>query len=160
MSNAVAAAIASICNGVSVTVNGVTLTVKGIDPPPAQLSGAKLPCVYALTGAAEYDTTSYGADVLAETRQYAVQCAVEAWEQTNRETRETWSRALIAALRDRLAQYPNLDGCAGVQSATPTGDTGATTIQDTLNGTVKDFVGFEITLQVSELISRTYAAGE
>lgn len=154
--SAVPAAIATIVNGTTATVSGVTLTVKGIDPPPAQLSTAKLPCVYSLTGEAQYDFTSYGADTLLETRQYRLQCVVEAIEQTSRETRELWTRALITAIRDKLAQYPNL-GTAGVLNAIPTSDTGAVIIQDAPN---QEYAGFEIVLQVQELIARTYAANE
>lgn len=152
----VPAAIASIVNGVTATVNGVTLTVKGIDPPPAQLSTAKLPCAYVLIGDAQYDVSRYGADEIYETRNYRVQCVVEAHEQTSRETRELWTRALIAAVRNRLLRYPSL-GTTGVLNAYPTSDTGPVTIQDTPN---TEYVGFEITVQCNEIIARTYATGE
>jgi hypothetical protein len=158
--NTIAAAIAAICNGTAATVDSVTYTINGIDPPPAQLSTAKLPCAYTLTGEAQYDLT-HGADILLETRQYRVQCAIEASEQMYREKREKVTRALIVALRDKLAGYPNLrtvsGSTAGVLNAAPTGDSGPIIIQDSPN---TEYVGFEMTLQVSELISRTYAALE
>jgi hypothetical protein len=148
----VSAAIATIGNGVSVTVNSVTLTTVGIDPPPAQLSTAQLPAVYGLIGEASYEWRS---DYGQETREYRVQCAIEAKQQSNRATRETQIRALIAALRDKFAGYPHL-GVAGVLNATVIGDTGPIDIED--RGEV--FIGFEMTLEVVEIISRTYAAGE
>jgi hypothetical protein len=148
----VCAAIASIGNGVTVTVSGVTLTTVGIDPPPAQLGTALLPALYALTGAATYE---WGSDYGTETREYRLQCAVEAAEQSNRNTREAQRRALIVALRDKFAGYPHL-GVDGVQMATVTSDTGPVDIEDR-NGV---FVGFEITIEVVEVISRTYAANE
>lgn len=151
----VPAAIAAILNGVTVTVNGVALTVKGIDPPPAQLSTAKLPCAYVLTDAGEYGY-GVGSDNIMETRTYRVQCVVEAAEQMNRETRETHTRALIAVIRDKLAQYPNL-GTNGVYNAFPTGDSGPVIIQDAPNN---EYVGFEVTVSVAEIIARTYAAHE
>jgi hypothetical protein len=148
----VCAAIASIGNGVSVTVNSTTLTTVGIDPPPAQLSTALLPALYALTGAATYE---WGSDTGVETREYRLQCAVEAAEQSNRATREAQIRALIVALRDKFAGYSHL-GVDGVQTVTVTSDTGPVDIEDR-NGV---FVGFEITLEVVERIARTYAANE
>jgi hypothetical protein len=148
----VCAAIASIGNNISVTVNSVTLTTVGIDPPPAQLNTAQLPAVYALTGASAYE---WGSDYGIETREYRLQCAVEAAEQSNRATRETQVRALIVALRDQFAGYPHL-GVDGVQMATVISDTGPVDIEDR-NGV---FVGFEITLEVIERINRTYAIGE
>ncbi len=159
--NTIAAAISEITNGTAATVDTVTYTINGIDPPPSQLATAKLPCAYTLSGEAQYDTTSYGADNLLETRQYRVQCVIEASEQMYREKREKVTRALIVALRDKLAGYPNLrtvsGSTAGVLNAVPTGDSGPIAIQDTPN---QEYVGFELTLQVSELISRTYAANE
>jgi hypothetical protein len=148
----VCAAIASIGNGVSVTVNSLTLTTKGIDPPPAQLVTGLLPALYALTGAATYEWSS---DTGTETREYRVQCAVEAVEQANRQTREAQIRALIVVLRDKFAGYPHL-GVDGVQSATVISDTGPVDIEDR-NGV---FVGFEMTIEVVEMIVRTYAANE
>jgi hypothetical protein len=151
--NTVAAAIASICNNTSVVVSTVTLTVKGIDPPPAQISTAKLPCAYVLTGESTQD---WGNDWGVETRNYRVQCAVETIEQATRETRETQIRALIVALRDKLAGYPRL-GLDGVLMSTVISDTGPLAIADTPNS---EYVGFELVLSVQEHLSRTYAANE
>lgn len=148
----VGAAIASIGNGVSVTVSGVTLTTVGIDPPPAQLSTAHLPAVYGLTGAAVYE---WGSDWGIETREYRIQCAVEAAEQANRAIKENQIRALIVAMRNRFAGYPHL-GVDGVQTATVTSDTGPIDIEDRAGF----FIGFEMTLEVVERIDRTYATGE
>lgn len=150
---AIASAIATIANGTTVTISGVTLTVTGIDPPPAQLSTAQLPAAYVLAGDG---TIEWGSDYGIETRDYKLQCAVEGLEQSTRETKEAWIRALIVAMRDKLAGYPNL-GAAGVQNALVTGDTGALEIQDSPS---KSYVGFEMTINVTELIARTYATGE
>ncbi|HEY4720926.1 MAG TPA: hypothetical protein VII92_03715, partial [Anaerolineae bacterium] len=73
-----------------------------------------------------------------------------------RETRETQIRALIVALRDKLAQYPRL-GIDGVLMAEVVSDTGMTTIQDTPTA---EYVGFEMIVSVQEHLSRTYATGE
>ncbi len=151
--NTVAAAIASTCNGTAVTVNSVVLTVKGIDPPPAQISTAKLPCAYVLTGDAQQEWHS---DYGKETRNYRVQCAIDTIEQATRETRESQTRALIVALRDKIAQYPNL-GVAGVLNAEVTSDTGPLAISDAPNS---EYVGFEMNVSVTEIFSRTYAANE
>lgn len=151
--NTVAAAIASTANGTSATVGSVTLTVKGIDPPPAQISTGLLPCAYVLTGDA---TQEWHSDYGIETRQYRVQCAIDTVEQATRQTRESQTRALIVALRDKFAQYPNL-GTAGVQNAIVVSDTGSIAIQDTPN---QEYVGFEMVIEVQEYFSRTYAANE
>jgi hypothetical protein len=151
--NTIAAAIASICNGTSIVVSSVTLTVNGIDPPPAQLSTAKLPCAYVLTGDA---AQAWGSDWGVETRNYRIQCAVETVEQATRETRELQIRALIVALRDKLAGYPRLS-TDGVLMATVISDTGPLAIADTPNN---EYVGFEMIVSVQEHLSRTYAANE
>jgi hypothetical protein len=151
--NLVAAAIAGVCNTTSVTVSSVVLTVNGIDPPPAQISTAKLPCAYVLTGDAVQE---WGSDYGIETRNYRIQCAVETIEQATRETRESQIRALIVALRDKFGQYPRL-GLDGVIMAEVIGDTGPLAIQDTPNG---EYVGFEMVVNVREHLSRTYAANE
>jgi len=151
--NTIAAAIASICNGTSVTVSSVVLTINGIDPPPAQISTAKLPCAYVLTGDGAQE---WGSDYGIETRQYRVQCAVETVEQATRETRESQIRALIVALRDKLASYPRL-GTDGVYTSEVISDTGSVTIADTPNS---EYVGFEMVVSVREHLSRTYAANE
>lgn len=151
--NTVAAAIATVCNGTSVTVSSVVLTVNGIDPPPAQISTAKLPCAYVLTGDS---TQAWGTDWGVETRNYRVQCAVETIEQATRETREMQIRALIVALRDKLASYPRL-GTDAVLMSTVISDSGPLAIVDTPNS---EYVGFEMIVSVQEHLSRTYAANE
>lgn len=151
--NTVAAALASIANGTTVTVSSVVLTINGIDPPPAQMSTAKLPCAYVLSGEAVQE---WGSDFGIETRNYKIQCVVETLEQATRETRESQIRALIVALRDKLASYPRL-GTDAVLTAIVSSDTGPVAIADTPNN---EYVGFEMIVSVQEHLVRTYAANE
>ena len=158
----IASAIATIANGTTAVVNGVTITVKGIDPPPDALNTAPLPCVYPLIGSADYDTTSEGSDNYLVTRDYTLQCAIDPKDQSSRSIKELKARQFIDALVAKLMKYPTLDGLAGVREARVLRDTGSAEIEDNIPGAVSKSIynGFEIVIQVTELISRTYAALE
>lgn len=153
----VAAALKTICNGVTgVTSDTVTLTIKAYDPPPASLDSVKLPALYVFTGAAEYDTETYGADEVGVVREYEVHCAVLAEGNATPELREKHCRPILETLRAKLLQYPSIGNVSTVQGMTPTGDGGIITLPE-YGGL---YVGFIITINVLELVSRTYASNE
>lgn len=154
---AVCAALKTICNGVTgVTSDAVTLTIKSYDPPPASLDSVKLPAVYVFTGGAEYDAARYGAENVEIVREYSVNCAVLAENAATPELREKHCRPLLEALRDRLLMYPSLGNVATVQQMTPISDTGVIVLPE-YGGL---YVGFTITIQTLEIVSRTYASNE
>lgn len=153
----VCAALKTICNGVTgVTTDGVSLVVKSYDPPPASMDSVKLPASYVFTGAAEFDTQSYGPEEVAITREYEVHCAVLAENAATPELREKHCRPLLEALRTKLLQYPNLGSVATVQMMTPLSDSGVIVLPE-YGGL---YVGFIVTINTLEIVARTYASGE
>ena len=153
----VCAALKTICNGVTgVTSDGVSLVVKSYDPPPASMDSVKLPASYVFTGAAEFDTQSYGPEEVAITREYEVHCAVLAENAATPELREKHCRPLLEALRTKLLQYPNLGSVATVQMMTPLSDSGVIALPE-YGGL---YVGFIVTINTLEIVARTYASGE
>jgi len=154
---AICAAMKTVCNGVTgVTSDSVTLTIKAYDPPPASLDSVKLPACYVFTGAAEFDTTGYGADYIGVTREYEVHCAVLAEGNATPELHEKHCRPLIEALRDRLLMYPSLSAVATLQGQTPVSDSGVVVLPE-----YGASVFFPIiTFNTLEIVARTYASGE
>lgn len=135
-------------------VSGI-LTAK--DPPPAQIDTAQLPCLFVFTGEASCDWELLGdPDVGVESRTYRVQVAVVPRNQATPETRETRCRPLIGAVRDALASRPSLGGVTGVLNSVVTGDSGVAILPEY----EAKFIGFEVRLEVTEIIARTYSAGE
>lgn len=153
----VCAALKTILDAQSVAVGSETYTVRAFDPPPAKLDTADLPACYAFTGAGTDDWQSGGSDADRETRLYRVQCAVLPEGQATPELREGRCRPLIVWLRDRLASYPLLAtdaaGVAGIERTLVLGDSGIVILPE-WDG---KFIGFEVRLQVAEVIARTYA---
>lgn len=136
------------------TSDGVTLNVNAYDPPPPNLDSVRWPAAYVFVGNADY-SYEFGAQEMLETREYEIHVAVAAESTSNLSIREKHIRPLITATRDQLLKYPNLS-TAGVYQQVPQGDSGAILLQE-YGGL---YVGFTLTINVSELISRTYAAGE
>ncbi len=152
----ICAALKTVCNGTTgVTSDSVTLTIKAYDPPPASLDSVKLPACYVFTGAAEYDTETYGSDSIGVAREYEIHCAVLAEGNATPELREKHCRPLLDALRDKLLQYTNA-GVAGLQQMPAVSDSGIVTLPE-YGGL---YVGFIITINTLEIVARTYATGE
>lgn len=152
----VCAALASILDGLSVTVGALgTVTVHGINPPPPKLDSADLPAAYVLTGLATDDTDSAGDDLDRETRTYAVQVAVIAGGQGTPDERETRCRPVLIAVKNKLRAYTRL-GVAGIENARVINDTGIIPLPE-YDG---NLIGFEVRLMVTTLIARTYATNE
>ncbi len=153
---AICAALKTVCNSTSgITADSVTLTIKAYDPPPASLDSVKLPASYVFTGAAEFDTDTYGPDQIGVSREYEVHCAVLAEGNATPELREKHCRPLLDALRDKLLQYTNA-GVAGLQQMPAVSDSGIVTLPE-YGGL---YVGFVITINTLEIVARTYATGE
>lgn len=136
----------------SVTVGAVSYTLRGHNPPPGKLDTADLPAVYTLTGAATDDFQSGGSDSDRETRVYRVQVAVLPVGQGTPAERETRCAPILVAVKDALRARPHL-GVAFVERAVVLGDSGIVILPE-FDGA---FIGFEIRLQVTELLGRTYA---
>ena len=152
----ICAALKTVCNGTSgITADSVTLTIKAYDPPPASLDSVKLPASYVFTGAAEFDTDTYGSDQIGVSREYEVHCAVLAEGNATPELREKHCRPLLDALRDKLLQDTNA-GVAGLQQMPAVSDSGIVTLPE-YGGL---YVGFVITINTLEIVARTYATGE
>ncbi len=152
----ICAALKTVCNGTTgVTSDSVTLTIKAYDPPPASLDSVKLPASYVFTGAAEFDTETYGSDSIGVAREYEVHCAVLAEGNATPELREKHCRPLLDALRDKLLQYTNAGG-SGLQQMPAVSDSGIVTLPE-YGGL---YVGFIITINTLEIVARTYATGE
>jgi len=133
-------------------VPGIT---SSMDPPPPTINTASLPLLYALTGESDYDDTR-GSELLWVTRIYRIQVAVIPRNQATPNTRETQCRPLISAVRDTFAQYPQLGNVLGVQNARVVGDTGVALLPD-WEGL---YVGFEVRLEVTSVVERTYTQKE
>jgi hypothetical protein len=152
----VAAALVTIVGGMSVNIGATEhYTLKGFNPPPPKIDTAELPAVYAVTGSATDDEDSAGDDQVRETRTYAVRVPVMPEGQGTAQEREKRCRPILQAVKAKLRQYPHL-GVAGVERARVIGDSGITLLPD-WDGA---FIGFEVRLQVVELIARTFAANE
>lgn len=123
------------------------------DPPPAAIDTAQLPCLYTLTGEAEYEWIEKLCFV---TRMFRVQVAVVPTNQATPETRETRIRPLIVEVRNYLAARPQLGLVSGVQEAKVLGDSGPAILPE-YDG---KYLGFEVRLQVTYAIERAFAAGE
>jgi hypothetical protein len=154
----VCAAIKAILDGQTVTVGSETYTIRAFDPPPAKLDTADLPACYAFTGTASNDWPNAMSDDYREARLYRVQCAVLPEGQATPELREARVRPMIVWLRDRLASYPILRtsdaSVLHVERTLVMGDSGIAILPE-WDG---KFIGFEVRLQVTELVTRTYAA--
>ncbi len=151
----VCAALKTILDAVTATTaDGVALNINAYDPPPPNTDSVRFPAAYIVEGGAVY-SYDYGADEVLETREYEIRCAIGAEATTNMATRAKHVRALLPAVIAQLLKYPNL-GIAGVQEQHPNADSGEITLPD--YGGVN--IGFTVTIQVQELIARTYAAGE
>lgn len=147
------AAIVAVANLMpAVTVGAVSYKIRGIDPLPPIWDTAHLPGLYVLTGAATDDEASAGGDFVRETRIYRVQVPYLPNGQGSPLERETRGRPLLKAVKDWFRRYPHL-GTADVERAKVLGDSGIVELPEY----DRQNIGFEIRLQVVELIGRAYA---
>lgn len=141
----VCAAIAAI----GASISGIT---SAKDPGTPKLDTAQLPALYVLTGPATHEW--YG-DYGIETRQYRIQVAVVPYDQGMSGQQEARCRPVLTAVRNAFASRPALDGTVGVQESLVMQDSGIIM----LSSYDQAFWGFEMRLQVKEVMERTYADG-
>lgn len=152
----VTGALKDILTGVTAeTDDHVVLTLSAYDPPPATLDSVKLPAAYVFTGAGTYSST-YGEDEYMLSRRYSVRVAVLAENAASLRLRELHIRALLDAVVTQLMKYPTLDSLDNVIRMNVISDSGPIVLAEY----DERFVGFEVTIETRELVSRTYAAGE
>jgi hypothetical protein len=149
----VPAAIVTIANAMpALTIDGESRKVRGINPLPATWPTAHFPGLYVLTGAATDDEESAGDDQVRETRLYRLQVPFMAAGGGTPDERETRGRPLLTAVKAWFRKYPHL-GTAHVESARVLGDSGIVILPEYDGANI----GFEIRLQVTELVDREYA---
>jgi hypothetical protein len=122
------------------------------DPPPAALDTALLPCLYVWTGPAQYSAVDLGSDYVLETRLYRVQVAVAPEGEATPEMLEARTRPILTAARDMYFSWPQINATTWVQTSQPISDSGVILLPEYGS----KFVGFELRVQVSEHIKRTY----
>ncbi len=128
------------------------------DPPPDSLDTPQLPATYVLTGQAT--DTEAGDDLRSEVRTYRVQFAWMAKGSATPKLRESRIRPYIRAAKEILAAYPTLrhpsmpEGTAplGILSCFVRGDSGIVVLPEWNSR----FVGFEVRVEVTELVRRRY----
>lgn len=152
-------AIALIANGTQLLISGKTYTLKAFDPPPPKLDTPELPALYVLSGNAD-DGTILGAQTIDELRTYRVQVAILTLGEGSAYNRETFCRPWIAKIKNLFHSHPGLRAPLSptlfVHNSRVLSDTGVVVLPE-FDG---QFIGFEMRLQVEEVIPRTYASAE
>jgi hypothetical protein len=144
--------ITDVCTAIATIGDGITGITTAYSTPPAGLDTAQLPALYPLTGRAEYDNRSVGADAFIIRRFYRVQVAVIPVGQGTPNEIESRCRALIDAVRKAFAKQPQLDRVSTVQNSIPVADTGIVRLEEYGS----KFIGFDMTLMVDEIEARSY----
>lgn len=118
--------------------------------PPPSLDTAALPACYILTGGGSdtYETDDFDS----EDRIYRIQIAVVPRGQASAEVRETRCRALIHSVKNKLKSYTNLERTPFVRNMRVQGDSGIVVLPEY----GAKYVGFEVRVNVTELIHKTY----
>jgi len=144
----------TICSAIKTIGAAISGITAAIDPPPAGLVSAQMPALYVFSGPATTDWASQGDEGGVETRLYRVRVAIAPEAEATPPLLETRIRTLLPAVRDAFAARPSLGSTVGVVEARVLGDSGPIALPE------YNAVGFELRLEVQDLLLRTFASGE